>query len=457
MSDPALLSARELEEAFRSKALSPVDHARAVLQRIETLNPTLNAYRIVDGEGALAAARQSEARWMRREPISRIDGVTFGVKDILLARGQLTCFGSKAITPAMADQDAPSAARLRESGCVFLGKTTTSEFAWKGVADSPLSGAVRNPVDPSKTTGGSSGGAAAAAAAGMGNFQLGTDGGGSVRIPASFCGLFGIKATFGRIPAWPAGPMMTLSNVGPITRCVDDGARMLEVVTRPDPRDWYSLPPSRLDFNRNPAEDVRKLRLGLYIGNAFHTVDPEIEQRIRELAARLEGAGARIEEIALPLDGSLDILLPHWHAGAMHLVSNVPEGKRDLMDPGLLAAARQGRALTLEQHYRATFLRQRFGEAMQAALRPFDAIITPTLPLLAFESGREWPAASTYRDWLEWAHYVFPFNLSRQPAASVPVGLSSGGLPIGAQVAGLLYEDEKVVGISRVVERLMAQ
>jgi aspartyl-tRNA(Asn)/glutamyl-tRNA(Gln) amidotransferase subunit A len=187
-----MLSARELESAFRSKSLSPVELARATLAKIESLDPRLNAYRVVDADGALAAARASEARWMRGEPLSRIDGVTFGVKDILLARGQQTCFGSRAVAPQVADQDAPAAARLRESGCVFLGKTNTSEFGWKGTADSPLTGVVRNPHDESRTTGGSSGGAAAAAAAGMGVFQLGTDGGGSVRIPASFCGLFGI-------------------------------------------------------------------------------------------------------------------------------------------------------------------------------------------------------------------------------------------------------------------------
>ncbi|MEO5694689.1 MAG: amidase [Usitatibacter sp.] len=455
MSDPALLCARDLEHAFGAHTLSPVEHTRATLARIESLNVKLNAYRIVDAEGALQSARASEQRWMRGAPLSRIDGVTFGVKDILLARGQLTCFGSKALAPVIADQDAPTAARLREQGCVFLGKTTTSEFAWKGTADSPLSGIVRNPIDPQRTTGGSSGGAAVAAAAGMGNFQLGTDGGGSVRIPASFCGLAAMKATFGRVSAWPAGPMMTLSNVGPIARSMDDVARMLQAIARPDPRDWYALPPATLDFDR-PLE-AAGLKLGLYIGKSHPMLDPQVEARIREVAERLKQAGASVQEIELPLEGGLDILLPHWNAGALHMVSALPEEKRALVDPGLRAAAERGKALTIEQYYRATFLRQRFGEAMQAALRPFDAIITPTLPIVAFEAGREWPAGADCESWLEWASYVFPFNLSRQPAASVPVGVCSEGLPIGAQVAGLLNADEKVVGIARIVERLMAR
>ncbi len=454
MSDPTLLSARELEESYRGRRLSPVELVKATLDKIDRLNPELNAFRVVDPEGAFAAARDSESRWMRGEPLTRLDGVTFAVKDLLLARGHPTLYGSRAVSPDQTtDQDAPAAARLRESGAVFLGKTTTSEFGWKGTADSPLTGVVRNPHDLSKTSGGSSGGAAAAAATGLGVFQLGTDGGGSVRIPASFCGVFGMKATFGRVSAWPAGPMMTLSNVGPITRRVDDAARMLDVITRPDPRDWYALPAARLDFERRV--DVKNLKLGLYIRKPESPIDPEIEKCIRNLAAQLASLGAQVDEIELPLRDAYEILLPHWHSGALHLVSQIPEEKRHLVDEGLRAAAERGARLTIEQLYRATFLRQRLGEALQAALRPFDAIITPTVPILPFESGRQWPSDASYDSWLEWACYLFPFNLSRQPAASVPVGVSSTGLPIGAQIAGALYGDEEVMRIARAVEAMV--
>ena len=249
MTELAFLSAGELAERYRSKQLSPVELVKATLAQIDELNPLLNAFRIVDHEAAIAASKDSEQRWLKGEPLSQVDGIPFGVKDLLLARGHTTLFGSRARVPDTdTTADAPAVARLRESGAVFLGKTTTSEFGWKGTCDSPLTGITRNPWNTSLTPGGSSGGAASAAAAGMGVFQLGTDGGGSVRIPASFTGLFGMKATFGRVPAWPAGPMMTLSNVGVITRTVDDGARMLNVVTQSDPRDWYALPPNDMDF-----------------------------------------------------------------------------------------------------------------------------------------------------------------------------------------------------------------
>jgi aspartyl-tRNA(Asn)/glutamyl-tRNA(Gln) amidotransferase subunit A len=249
--------------------------------------------------------------------------------------------------------------------------------------------------------------------------------------------------------------MMTLSNVGPLTRTVDDGARMLDAIARPDPRDWYALPAASLDFGREA--ELRGIRLGVYFGSTRPALDEEVGSCMRALIARLEHAGAHVEPVELPFEGSYEILLPHWHAGALHLVSSLPEERRGLVDKGLLAAAERGAMLTLPEHYRATFLRQRFGEAMQAALAPFDAVITPTLPVPAFEAGREWPEGSGCESWLQWASYVFPFNLSRQPAASVPVGFTRSKLPIGAQVAGALYEDEKIVAIARAIERLVSR
>ena len=456
MSDPTALGAAELESGYRDRSLSPVELVRATIDKIERLNPRFNAYRLVDAEAALAAARESESRWQRGAPLSPIDGVTFGVKDILLARGHATLFGSRAVSAEQdTSQDAPAVARLREDGAIFLGKTNTSEFGWKGTADNTLTGITRNPWNPGMTTGGSSGGAAAAAATGLGVFQLGTDGGGSVRIPASFTGLFGMKATFGRIGAWPAGPMMTLSNVGPITRSVDDGARMLAAITRRDPRDWYALPECTLDFSPQAEASLRGQRLGLYLGSSAIRVDAEIVAAVAALGRTLEAAGAIVSEVALPIDELQDVFMAHWYAGALHLVTQIPEARRELVDPGLLAHARRGAALTLPEHYRATFLRQRAGEALQAAIRPFDAIITPTVPIVAFEAGREWPQAGSYESWTEWARLVYPFNLSRQPAASLPVALSASGLPIGAQLVGALYEDQKVVALARAIERLL--
>jgi aspartyl-tRNA(Asn)/glutamyl-tRNA(Gln) amidotransferase subunit A len=458
MNELSFLSASELAERYRSKQLSPVELVKATLSSIDELNPLLNAFRVVDHEAAMAAAKESETRWLKGEPLGEADGVPFGVKDLVLARGHTTRFGSRARLP---DQDttvdAPAVARLRESGAVFLGKTTTSEFGWKGTCDSPLTGITRNPWNTSLTPGGSSGGAASAAAAGMGVFQIGTDGGGSVRIPASFTGVFGMKATFGRVPAWPAGPMMTLSNVGVITRTVDDGARMLNIVTQPDPRDWHALPPSDLDFLSNAGEQLTGKKFGLFLGDARTATDGEVERAIRGLARLIEDAGGVVEEVCLPLDDALDIFVKHWYAGAQHLVSQLPQDRRGLVDKGLADAAHSGAQLSIDAYYGATFARQRFGEKLQALTQRYDALITPTLPIVAFEVGREWPEGRDYQSWFEWACFLYPFNLSRQPAASVPIGLSTEGLPIGAQIIGPLYKDAYVIAIARAIERLVPQ
>ncbi len=456
MTELAFLSAGELAEHYRSKQLSPVELVKATLAQIDELNPLLNAFRVVDHEAAIAASKDSEQRWLKGEPLSEVDGIPFGVKDLLLARGHTTLFGSRARVPDPdTTADAPAVARLRESGAVFLGKTTTSEFGWKGTCDSPLTGITRNPWNVSLTPGGSSGGAASAAAAGMGVFQLGTDGGGSVRIPASFTNLFGMKATFGRVPAWPAGPMMTLSNVGVITRTVDDGARMLNVVTQSDPRDWYALPPNDIDFSGRAGDELTGKKFGLYLGDSRTATDHEVFEAVRNVARLIEEAGGFVEEVNLPIEDAFGIFIAHWYAGAQHLVNQLPQDRLDLVDKGLLDAAQKGTQLDIGAHYGAIFARQRFGEKLQALVQRYHALITPTLPILAFEVGREFPEGRDYQSWFEWACFLYPFNLSRQPAASVPIGFSIGGLPIGAQVIGALYDDAQVVAVARAIERLV--
>ena len=253
--DPALLSATELLDLYRARALSPVEATRACLHRIARLNPRLNAFRMVDEEGAMLAAHASEERWSRSEPIGLLDGIPATVKDLLLTKGWATLRGSRTIDPNQRwEEDAPSVARLREAGAVLLGKTTTPEFGWKGVTDSPLTGITRNPWNPAMTPGGSSGGAAVAAACGMGALHLGTDGGGSIRIPAGFTGIFGFKQSFGRVPAYPPSPFGTLAHVGPMTRTVADAALMLTVISRHDARDWYALPDAWTRLSRRIGE-----------------------------------------------------------------------------------------------------------------------------------------------------------------------------------------------------------
>ncbi|KDD88411.1 amidase [Bordetella bronchiseptica] len=447
--DLAYASAAELARLYRARAVSPLDHARAVLNMVDRWNPVVNAYCHLDRTLTLQQAAASEARWMRDAPLGPADGVTYGIKDILLARGAPTGYGSRAACVAQpATEDAPAAARLREAGGVFVGKTTTSEFGWKGTADNLLTGATRNVWDTRLTSGGSSGGAACAAAAGMGTLQVGTDGGGSTRIPASFCGIAGMKATFGRVPAWPAGPMLTLSNVGPMARNVADLACLQRIIGQPDPRDWHAVPAPR--HERAPPASLQGLRIGLHLDR--DACDPEVAAVIGQAAERLAAHGARLIDTRLPLDGCDSLIRAHWQAGAAWLAAQIPPQRQALLDPGLQAAAARGRDLPLPDYYRAMIGRQKLGETMAAHLAQFDLVLTPTVPILPFAAGREAPEDAASQDWLDWNPYTYPFNLTRHPAISLPAGFSAAGLPVGLQLAAGLYQDEWLLGVAALVE-----
>src|SRR5687767_4484858 len=294
--DLCALGATELLDAFRKKTLSPVDVARAVLARIEKLNPVLNAFCLVS-ENSLQEAKESEARWSAGQPKGLLDGVPVSIKDIILTKGWPTLRGSKTVDPKGPwNDDAPATARLREHGAVLLGKTTTPEFGWKGVTDSPLTGITRNPWNKAKTPGGSSGGAAAAVACGMGPLAVGTDGGGSIRIPCAFTGLFGIKCSFGRVPAWPLSPFGTVAHVGPMTRSVGDAALMLNVLAQPDARDWHALPYDARDWRTGLEQGVADLRIAYSSNLGYAKVDPEIAALVKSAVAVFEELGAKVEE-----------------------------------------------------------------------------------------------------------------------------------------------------------------
>jgi Asp-tRNA(Asn)/Glu-tRNA(Gln) amidotransferase A subunit family amidase len=298
------LSATELVAAYGRKDLSPLEVTQAVLDGIEAFDPQVNAFCVVDGERAIEAARTSEARWQRGEPLGLVDGVPATIKDIVLAAGWPTLRGSLAVARDQDwSDDAPATARLREHGAVLLGKTTTPEFGWKGVTDSPLTGITRNPWNTDLTPGGSSGGAAAACALGLGALHVGTDGGGSIRIPAGFTGIFGLKATFGRVPAWPSSPFGTVAHVGPLTRTVTDAALMLSVLAEPDTRDWHALPASGRDYRVGLEDGVRGLRIAFSPDLGHVDVDPEVTEAVARAAHAFTELGAHVEGGATREDG----------------------------------------------------------------------------------------------------------------------------------------------------------
>jgi aspartyl-tRNA(Asn)/glutamyl-tRNA(Gln) amidotransferase subunit A len=454
-SDLTALTASELVGLFRRREASPVEAARAALAQIERLNGRYNAFCLIDGERALRDARASQARWLEGKAQSDIDGVPATVKDIILTKDWPTLRGSRTVE-ASQDwiEDAPAVARLREAGAVLLGKTTTPEFGWKAVCDSPLTGITRNPWDERKTSGGSSGGAAVAAALRMGCLHLGTDGGGSIRIPAGFSGVFGIKPTFGLVPAYPLSPFGTIAHLGPITASVEDAARMLTILARPDDRDWYSLPYRACDFALGLDQGVRGLRMALSLDLGYATVDQEISALIEAAAGRLAEAGAIVERRDPGFPDPAGMFQAHWYTGAASLRSSIPRGRWPLLDPGFDRIAAAGETIGHMDYVARVNERAELGLRMARFHREFDVLLTPTLPLAAFEAGHVAPPGSEQTDWAAWTPFSFPFNLTQQPAASIPCGFTTAGLPVGLQIVAAKHHDSVVLRVARAFEQL---
>ncbi|SDO35601.1 aspartyl-tRNA(Asn)/glutamyl-tRNA(Gln) amidotransferase subunit A [Streptomyces sp. cf386] len=451
MTDLTELTAVQLLDGYREGRFSPVDATRAALERAERIQPEVNAFVRLTADEALARAAESAERWRRGEPAGLLDGVPVTVKDILLMRGGPTLKGSKTISETLSekgrwDEDAPSVARLRAHGAVFLGKTTTPEFGWKGVTDSPLSGVTRNPYDPTRTAGGSSGGAAAAVALGAGPLALGTDGGGSVRIPAAFCGIFALKPTYGRVPLYPASAFGTLAHVGPMTRDAADAALLLDVIGTPDSRDWSALPPAPGSFVAGLTGGVHGLRVAYSpsLGGQV-AVRPAVAAAVRRAVERLAGLGAYVEETDPDFTDPVDAFHTLWFTGAARVTQHLGPHQRELLDPGLREICGVGARLTALDYLAAVDVRMELGRRMGRFHDTYDLLVTPTLPITAFEAGTEVPKGSGHRRWTGWTPFTYPFNLTQQPAATVPVGRDGDGLPIGLQLVAARHRDDLVL------------
>ncbi len=446
-------SATGLVAAYRAKALSPVEATRAVLDRIAACNRPLNAFCVIDEDSAMAAARESEARWQKGEPGGLVDGVPTTVKDTMATRGWPTRRGSRTTSPdGPWDEDAPCVARLREHGAVFVGKTTTPEFGWKGVTDSPLTGVTRNPWNTARTPGGSSGGAAAAAAAGMGALHTGGDGGGSIRIPAGFCGVFGLKPTFGRVPMAPSTVPGTISHHGPITRTVADAALMLSVMAAPDSRDWLALPYDEHDYMAGLDGGVRGLRIAFSPTLGYVEVDPEIADLVERAAAVFEDLGAVVEQAEPAFENPCAAFFVYFFTRFVFLLDNMTGKQRGLVDPGLLEMVETARGFGVRDVFEAETTRADLGRRMNRFHETYDLLITPQLPLAAFDAGVDYPRVRGMERWLDWSPFTYPFNFTQQPAASVPCGLTGEGLPAAMQIVGPRYREDLVLRASRAFE-----
>jgi aspartyl-tRNA(Asn)/glutamyl-tRNA(Gln) amidotransferase subunit A len=447
------LPATQLLSLYAERKLSPVEAVRAVLSEIDRLNPKLNAYCFVDPDSALAAARASEMRWMRAEPKGLLDGIPTSVKDLVLVKDWPTLRGSKLVDPRQPwDQDAIMVGQLRQAGAIFLGKTTTPEFGWKGVTDSPLNGITRNPWNPELTPGGSSGGAAVAAACGMGALHIGTDGGGSIRIPASFTGVVGFKPTYGIVPRHPPSPYGTLSTGGPITRTVADAALMMEVLAQPCDFDFYGVPFEPRPFRDLLGGGVAGWRIAYAPTLSGARVDPEIARIVAAATQRFAALGAQVIEVPRVMRDSLSVFQRHWFAGAASLVRHLSPGERRKLDRNLAKVARAGAKIPVVDFLSAVREREEIGSQMMLFFRDWDLLLTPTMPVPAFAVGSDFPPHTDRGQWTDWTPFSYPFNLTRQPAISVPCGFTASGLPVGLQIVGPMLGDHRVLRAAKAFE-----
>jgi aspartyl-tRNA(Asn)/glutamyl-tRNA(Gln) amidotransferase subunit A len=443
MTDLAFATATELLDLFRRRKASPVEAAEAALAQVDRHEKTLNCFIHLDREGALATAREAEARWAKGAPAGLLDGVPVTIKDLVDVKGVPTRRGSRLTSPAPATADGPATARLRAANAVILGKTTTPEFGWKALGDSPLTGATKNPWDTARTPGGSSAGAAAGLAAGMGALAVGTDGGGSIRIPCSFCGLPGIKATFGRVPAWPLSPMGLLANIGPMARSVDDVALMLTVLGGEDGRDPYALPPDG-DWREGIDRGVEGLKIAFSPTLGYAKVDGEVARLVAAAARSFAELGVLVEEEDPGFANPHDAFNVLWQSGATRALSAFAERPGD---PGLAKVLERGRRFSAVDYLEADAVRSDLGHRMALFHRRYDLLLTPTVAVPALPYGE-----GDHPDWIDWTPFSYPFNMTRQPAATVPCGLTTNGLPVGLQIVGPLYADALVLRAAKAIE-----
>lgn len=452
MNDFANMSIADMSRGLGRKLFSPTELLRDVLSRCEKLEPELNMFAHFDPEGALAQAAESERRIMRGQKLGDLDGIPTSIKDLIAVKNMPMRFGSKSSSSEPVAIDAPAVERLRGAGAVILGKSTTSEFGCKAVGDSPLSGITRNPIDLNLTPGGSSSGAAAMVAAGLVPYSIGTDGGGSLRIPAALTGLFGIKAQFGRVPVYPVSATPTLAHVGPITRSPADSASVLNVISGFDRRDPFSVMAQVPDFV-GAISQQRNLRIAWSPKLGYGRVDPDVAECVAVAVRRLETLGYNIEEVDVLETDPIDMWTAEFYAGVGTRLRKTIEERPELLDPSVLKVLRLALGQGMQQYYESVFARYAFREKMHGIFDNFDILLTPTLPVSGIEVGRDVPEGFEDKTIVSWATFTYPFNLTGNPAASMPVGLTEKGRPAALQIIGRTFDEYSVLSLSGAMYR----
>jgi len=449
-------SAADLGRMIRSRAISPVELVKIFIRRIEAVNPLVNAFCTLTFEGALEEARQAEQAVMDGKPLGPLHGVPFAIKDLVYVKGVRNMRGSKIYEHFVPTEDAPLVERLKRAGGILMGKTTTPEFGFKGTTDSPLTGITRNPWNLEMTPGGSSGGAAAQVAAGMTPLAVGTDGGGSIRNPASFAGIYGLKPTFGRVPVYPASSLDSLSHAGPMTRTVEDAALMLSIMAGPDDSDGLCLEGAPDDYVGRLRDGIKGLRVAWSPNLGFV---PVVEKEVAEITARaaraFEELGCHVEEVtATGIEDPLPIHLPLWLAGLAGMLGHYLPEWEERMDPLLVSWTKFGLEIPAADFVCAQVSRSELRDKMRRFFQRYDLLITPTLPIAAFRAGvsAQEGLKDSPVDYRNWSPFSSIYNLTHVPAASVPAGFTRDGLPVGLQIASHRFADLTVLQASAAFE-----
>ncbi|MFC1984174.1 amidase [Chloroflexota bacterium] len=451
------MSALEMRNAIRAKKLSPVELMDAFLQRIERINPKVNAYCTVVAESARTEARCAEDKLMKGEELGPLHGIPVSVKDLVFTKGIRTTGGTRMYENFIPDEDDIVVERLKAAGAIVIGKTNTPQSGWVAITDNLLFGPTRNPWNTERVSGGSSGGAASAVASCMGPLAIGSDGGGSIRIPSSFCGVFGLKPSWGRVPHGPGFPGIWegLSVVGPITRTVKDAALMMEVIAGRDDRDHFSLPDVELQYLSHLGENLKGLRIAWSSDLGYAIADPQVIE-VTEAAARIFNTlGCTVEAVNPQLGSPEETFSIVVGASLAAVLVDKLDEWRDHFEPALVTFLEKSKDISAMEYIKARINNLEYRNRVQAFFEKYDLLLTPTVAVPPFKVGRYGPReiAGTRVTPLGWMSFTYPFNITGQPAASVPCGWTDDGLPVGLQIVGRRFDEITVLQAAAAFEQ----
>jgi len=448
------MSAQQLLAAISSKQLSPCEIVEASLERIELLEPRINAFVTVTAELAMESAKAAETSIAKGEELHPLSGVPVSVKDLIDVQGVPTTCGSKILANNIASSDAPAVERVKTMGGCIIGKTTTTEFGAKaGGGNSPLTGVTRNAWNLLKTTGGSSAGAATSVAAGISPFAISTDGGGSSRIPPSFCGVFGVKPQYGRVPIYPVGATPSLSHVGVISRSVRDAALLLQNISGYDPRDPHSVHAPVPDMVSACETSIHGLKVAWSPTLGYARLNQEVREITEKAALSFEDLGCTVDLVDRVFDEDpLAVFCAEFFAGAGVKMKPVLEESAHLLDKEVVRSLEPALDQTIEDYYTNVFNRYKLRDSLRLFFEKYDVLLTPTVATAPFDAGLEYPPEFPDLDPISWVFYTYPFNLSGNPAASIPCGFTSSGLPVGLQVVSAPYAESTLFAMASAYE-----